>query len=146
MSLTLSVNITEFNLKITDIVWLNNNGTTVSHTSEIYTITNSSLDAPVGTTMLFVETVTSPVVYGGIYQVIVINPAGSDTSTFNVSIKSEKNSKFLVMNVSAYMHAGVIMNGTYNQYMEVYYIYIMDCSKMKFNLCWYLIGLLHLIL
>ena len=89
MSLTLSVNITEFNLEITDIVWLNNNGTIVSHTSEIYTITNSSLDAPVGTTMLFVESVTSPVVYGGVYQVIVTNPAGSDTATFNVSVKSE---------------------------------------------------------
>ena len=89
MPLTLSVNITEFNLKVTDIVWLNNDGTIVSHTSDVYTITNSSLDAPVGKTSLFVESVTSPVVYGGIYQVTVTNPAGSDTSTFNVSIMSE---------------------------------------------------------
>ena len=89
MSLTLSVNITEFNLEITDIVWLNYNGTVVSHISEIYTITNSSLDAPMGTAVLFVESVTSPTVYGGIYQVIVTNPAGSDTSTFNVSISSK---------------------------------------------------------
>ena len=89
MPLTLSVNITEFNLKVTDIVWLNNDGTIVSYTSDVYTITNSSLDAPVGKTSLFVESVTSPVVYGGIYQVTVTNPAGSDTSTFNVSIMSE---------------------------------------------------------
>ena len=88
MSLTLSVNITGFNLEVTDIVWLNNNGTVVSQTSDIYTITNSSLDAPVGTATLFVESITSPVVYGGIYQVIVTNPAGSDSSTFHVSIIS----------------------------------------------------------
>ena len=89
MSLTLSVNITGFNLEVTDIIWLNNNGTVVSQTSDIYTITNSSLDAPVGTATLFVESVTSPVVYGGIYQVTVTNPAGSDSSTFNISITSE---------------------------------------------------------
>ena len=87
-SLTLSVNITEFNLEITDIVWLNNNGTVASHTSDVYTITNSSLDAPVGTAMLYIESITSPVVYGGVYQVTVTNPAGSDTATFNVSIPS----------------------------------------------------------
>ena len=88
-SFTLSVNITEFNLEITDIIWLSNNGTAVSHTSDAYTITNSSLDAPVGTAMLFVESATSPVPYGGVYQVTVTNPAGSDTVTFNVSITSE---------------------------------------------------------
>ena len=88
MSLTLSVNITGFNLEVTDIVWLNSNGTVVSQTSGIYMITNSSLDAPVGTATLFVESVTSPVVFGGIYQVIVTNPAGSDSSTFHVSIIS----------------------------------------------------------
>ena len=88
MSLTLSVNITGFNLEVTDIVWLNSSGTVVSQTSGIYMIINSSLDAPVGTAMLFVESVTSPVVYGGIYQVIVTNPAGSDSSTFHVSIIS----------------------------------------------------------
>ena len=89
MSLTLSVNITEFNLEITDIVWLNNNSRAVRYTSGVYTITNSSLDVPMGTAVLFVESVTSPVVYGGVYQVIVTNPAGSDTSTFNVSVLSE---------------------------------------------------------
>ena len=92
MPLTLSVNITGFNLEVTDIVWLNNNGTVVSQTSDIYTIINSSLDAPVGTATLFVESITSPVVYGGIYQVTVTNPAGSDSSTFNVSITSEPKS------------------------------------------------------
>ena len=71
MPLTLSVNITGFNLEVTDIVWLNNNGTVVSQTSDIYTITNSSLDAPVGTATLFVESITSPVVYGGIYRVTI---------------------------------------------------------------------------
>jgi hypothetical protein len=94
MSLTLSVNITGFNLEVTDIVWLNNNGTVVSQTSGIYTITNSSLDAPVGTATLFVESVTSPVVYEGIYWVTISNPAGSDSSFFNVSITS-KNIKLL---------------------------------------------------
>ncbi len=89
MSLTLSINITGFNLEVTDIVWLNNNGTVVSQTSGIYTITNSSLDAPVGTATLFVESITSPVVYGGIYWVTVSNPAGSDSSLFNVSITSK---------------------------------------------------------
>jgi hypothetical protein len=88
MSLTLGVNITEFNLRITDIVW-SNDDTSVRYNSGIYTITNSSLDAPVGTATLFVESVTSPVVYGGIYQVNVSNPAGSDLSIFNVSITSE---------------------------------------------------------
>jgi hypothetical protein len=89
MSLTLSVNITEFNLGITDIVWSNNNGTSVRYNSGDYTTSNSSLDAPVGTATLFVESVTSPVVYGGIYQVTVSNPAGSDSSVFNVSVTSE---------------------------------------------------------
>ena len=90
MPLTLSVNITGFNLEITDIIWLNNNGSVVSQTSDIYTITNSSLDAPVGTAMLFVESVTSP---AGIYQVTISNPAGSDTSIFHVSIISYSESK-----------------------------------------------------
>ena len=89
MSLTLSVNITDFNLEITDIVWIINDSTAVRHTSGVFAITNTSLDVPVGTSALFVESVTSPVVYSGIYQVTVTNPAGSDTSTFNVSITSE---------------------------------------------------------
>ena len=89
MPLTPSVNITEFNLEITDIVWILNNGTAVRHTSDVYIITNSSLDAPVGTVSLSVESVTSPVVYGGIYEVTVTNPAGTDTSTFNVSVTSK---------------------------------------------------------
>ena len=38
MPLTLSINITGFNLEVTDIVWLNNNDTVVSQTSDIYTI------------------------------------------------------------------------------------------------------------
>ena len=90
MPLTLSVNITGFNLETTDIIWLNNNGSVVSQTSDIYTITNSSLDAPVGTATLFVESVTSP---AGIYQVTISNPAGSDTSIFHVSIISYSKSK-----------------------------------------------------
>ncbi len=94
MSLTLSVNITGFNLEVTDIVWLNNNGTVVSYTSGVYTIKNSSLDAPVGTAMLFVESITSPVVYGGIYRVIISNPAGSASSIFNVSIISYSEFKY----------------------------------------------------
>ena len=89
MSLTLSVNITEVNLEISDIVWLSNNGTAVRHTSGVYTVTNTSLDTPVGKAQLFVETVTSPAVYSGIYQVTVTNPAGSHTSTFNISITSK---------------------------------------------------------
>ena len=96
-SLTLSVNITEFSLEITDIVWLNNNGTAVSHTSDVYTIANTSLDAPVGTAVLFVESVTSPVVYGGVYQVTVTNPAGSDTVAFNVTITSECNERISLL-------------------------------------------------
>ena len=59
------------------------------YSSDLYTITNSSLDAPVGTAMLFIESFNSPVVYGGIYQITTTNSAGSDTTTFNVSITSE---------------------------------------------------------
>ena len=101
MPLTLSVNIIEFNLEITDIVWLLNDGTAVRHTSDVYTITNSSLDAPVGTVSLSVESVTSPVVYGGIYEVTVTNPAGTDTSTFNVSITSESKGHVHCVGISA---------------------------------------------
>ena len=112
MSLTLSVNVTEFNLKITDIVWLNNNGTAVRHTSGVYTITNSSLDAPVGTASLFVESVTSPAVYAGIYQVTVTNPAGSDTSTFNVSITSKSKK---VTAVSMIHYGNLKLNNCYGE-------------------------------
>lgn len=94
MSLTLSINITEFNLEITDIVWRN---TVILSTSDAYTITNSSLDAPVGTAMLFLESVTSPVEYRGIYRVTVTNPAGSDTSFFNVSVTSEFKNWIIIM-------------------------------------------------
>ncbi len=94
MSLTLSVNITKFNLGITDIVWSNDDAS-VRYNNSDYATSNSSLDAPVGTAMLFIESVTSPVLYGGIYRVTVSNPAGSDSSIFNVSIASESKNWIL---------------------------------------------------
>ena len=87
MSLVLTVNITEFNLEITDsdIFWTRN-GVVLVNQMDGFTITSTSLDSPPGMSMLTLAQVGTPSMHSGEYIVNATNPAGSDSSTFNVTV------------------------------------------------------------
>ena len=86
--LTLSVNVTEFNLKIESVVWMKN-GSIIENGTDNFTITHISLNAPPSTVVLTRDNVISPMEDSGDYSVTITNPAGSDMSTFNVTVTGE---------------------------------------------------------
>ena len=88
MPLTLQVSITGFNLAITDLVWTRNGNTLVDQMDGI-SITDTSLVSPPGTSTLMLDSVVTPDMHAGTYVVNATNPAGSDVSTFNVSVAGE---------------------------------------------------------
>ena len=93
-SLSLTVNVTEFNLDIDSVTWTRN-GSDIENGTDGYTITNISLSDPPSMIVLTRDNVTSPVEDSGDYSVTVANPAGSDMSTFNVTVTGElKTSKY----------------------------------------------------
>ena len=88
MPLTLQVSITGFNLAITDVVWTRNGNTLVDQTDGI-NITNRGLVSPPGMSMLTLDSVVTPDMHAGTYVANATNPAGSDVSTFNVTVAGE---------------------------------------------------------
>lgn len=82
--LVLTVVIFGFNLPITEAMWIRNS-LLLQDGENNFTIMNNSLDMPNGTSTLMVVAV-SPVLHSGMYEVMATNPAGSDSSTFTVTV------------------------------------------------------------
>ena len=92
--LTLSVNVTEFNLPIDDVMWMMDGGV-IENGTDGYTIEFIDLDAPPSMVVLTLDEVSSPVSDNGQYILSVSNPAGMDTSTFNVTVSGESRRLYI---------------------------------------------------
>ena len=85
MPLTLTVNITEFNLEVTDVVWTRDSSILVDQVGGV-TITSTSLISPPGMSVLMLDSVVTPEIHTRTYVANATNPAGSDMSVFNVTV------------------------------------------------------------
>ena len=83
----LSIIITEFNLPLTDIIWLID-GTPATVAIPRVTIANNGTSSPPVISTLTLDAALYPS-EGGQYSVTAINPAGMDTTTFNVTVSCE---------------------------------------------------------
>ena len=79
-----SVNITGFNLPLTDITWFIDGVQATSGTGNI-TITNLDMDSPPATSTFVLDPVQFPI-ERGLYSVMATNDAGNDMTTFNVTV------------------------------------------------------------
>ena len=84
-SLALMVQIDGFNLEVSTVTWTRNTVLLSSGLDGI-TITNTNLDAPPGISVLMLDGITTPAMHGGVYVATATNPAGSDMSTFTVTV------------------------------------------------------------
>ena len=84
-SLTLMVCIDGFNLEVSTVTWTRNTNLLSSGMDGI-TITSTNLDAPPGMSVLLLDSVTTPAMHGGVYVATATNPAGSEMSTFTVTV------------------------------------------------------------
>ena len=87
-TLTLTVDITGFNLPLTSITWMEDGQTLMNNTDNI-TITHGSFEAPPTTSALVREPIQSPM-DNGTYEVTVVNPAGQSVTTYNVTVNGEQ--------------------------------------------------------
>ena len=87
--LSLTVNITEFNLPLTEITWFIGGTPTANVTDSALTITNTSTTSPPATSTLTLDLIQFPA-QGGQYSVTVVNPAGMDTFIFNVTVNGKE--------------------------------------------------------
>ena len=78
-----------FNLPLTNINWFID-GTPATEANSRVTIINTSTTSPPATSTLTLDPVQFPA-EGGMYSVTAVNPAGMDTTAFNVTVSS-KNS------------------------------------------------------
>ena len=92
--LILSVNITEFNLPLTDITWFID-GTLATEANERVTITNTSTASPPASSTLTLDPVQFPA-EDGLYSVTAVNPAGMVTTAFNVTIYCKTNYRMII--------------------------------------------------
>ena len=83
-TLTLTVIITEFNLPLTDISWFVDGVQAIDGTENIM-ITNANTDTPLATSTFIIDPVQFPT-ERGLYSVVATNDAGSDMTTFNVTV------------------------------------------------------------
>ena len=88
--LALTANVSGFNLMIDGVTWMRNGD--IIESGNGFTLTNSSLNAPPAMVTLMRD-VVSPNQDSGIYTVNVSNPAGSDISTFNVTVTGKQFTK-----------------------------------------------------
>ena len=82
--LILTVNITGFNLPLTDITWCIDGVQATNGTGNI-TIKNVNMDSPPATSTFVLDSVQFPI-ERGLYSVVATNDAGNDTTTFNVTV------------------------------------------------------------
>ena len=83
-ALILTVNITGFNLPLTDITWYIDGAQATNGTGNI-TITNINMDSPPATSTFVLDPVQFPA-ERGLFSVVATNDAGNDMTTFNVTV------------------------------------------------------------
>ena len=88
-ALTLMVGITEFNLPLTSITWMEDGQVLMNNTDNIIIITHGNLEAPPTTSTLVHDPIQSPI-ENGTYEVTVVNPAGQSTTTFTVIVNGKE--------------------------------------------------------
>ena len=88
--LVLTANISDFNLAVDGVTWMRDGS--IIESGNGFTLANSSLDTPPAVVTL-TRIVMSPNQDSGIYTVNVSNPAGLDTSTFNVTVTGKHMDK-----------------------------------------------------
>ena len=87
--LILTANATEFNLDIDNVTWTRNGIAIENGTDSIWLYNISQENPPLKTLILVIHDVVSPTRNNGIFMVYISNPAGSDTSIFNVTVTGE---------------------------------------------------------
>ena len=87
-ALTLMVDITEFNLPLTSITWMEDGQVLMNNTDNII-ITHGNFEAPPTTSTLVCDPIQSPM-DNGTYQVTVMNPAGESMTTFTVIVNGKQ--------------------------------------------------------
>ena len=87
-ALTLMVDITGFNLPLTNITWMEDGQLLMNNTDNI-TITHGSFEAPPTTSTLVRDPIQSPM-DNGTYEVTVVNSAGQSTTTFTVIVNGRQ--------------------------------------------------------
>ena len=83
-ALILTVNITGFNLPLSDITWYIDGVQATNGTGNI-TITNINMNSPPASSRFVLDPVQFPIVRG-LYSVMATNDAGNDMTTFNVTV------------------------------------------------------------
>ena len=83
-TLELSVNITSFNLPLTNITWTHN-GNALTSGQDSVTITNPSLSDSAPVVSMLMKTSIIPLDSGN-YSIMATNPEGSSTYTFQVTV------------------------------------------------------------
>ena len=83
-ALTLMVDITEFNLPLVNITWMEDGQVLINNTDNIV-ITHGSFVAPPTTSTLVRDSIQS-VMDNGTYEVTVVNPAGQSVTTYIVIV------------------------------------------------------------
>ena len=84
------VDITGFNLPLTSITWMEDGQVLMNNTNDII-ITHGSFAAPPTTSTLVRGSIQSRApMDNNTYQVVVVNPAGQDTSTFTITVNGEQ--------------------------------------------------------
>ncbi len=82
-SLVLTVNITDFNLRLTEVTWEVVGGVTLTNTTPRVTIVTSDLQVdPASSTLTLVVSLMDQ----GQYRATAINPAGNTSTTFDVTV------------------------------------------------------------
>jgi len=86
-ALTLMVDITEFNLPLTSITWMEDGQVLMNNTNSI-TITHGSFVTPPTTSTLVRDPIQS-VMDNGTYEVTVVNPPGQNMTTYTVTVNGK---------------------------------------------------------
>ena len=87
-ALTLMVDITEFNLPLTSITWMEDGQVLMNNTDNIV-ITHDSFAAPPTTSTLVRDPTQSPM-NNGTYEITVVNPAGQSMTTYTVIVNGKQ--------------------------------------------------------
>ena len=87
-ALTLMVDITEFNLPLTSITWMEDGQVLMNNTDNII-ITHGSFAAPPTTSTLVRDPIQSPM-DNGTYEITVVNPAGENMTTYTVTVNGKE--------------------------------------------------------
>ena len=88
-TLTLMVDITGFNLPLTNITWMEDGQVLMNNTDNTIIITHGSFAAPPTTSTLVRDPILS-IMDNSTYEVTVMNPAGQSMTTFTVIVNGEQ--------------------------------------------------------